>query len=72
MKRYITLLLLLVFLCLNSESMAQRFRLQSKDSLNERPKWEGYIFFKMKLNGVYDITGGLQGFNTFNLNNIDV
>ncbi len=72
MKRYITLLLLLVFLCLNSESMAQRFRLQSKDSLNDRPKWEGYIFFKMKLNGVYDITGGLQEYNTFNLNKIDV
>ncbi len=53
-------------------SIAQQLSVQSKDSLNDRPSWESYLYFKMKLNGVYDISGGIQGNETFNLNNVDV
>jgi hypothetical protein len=51
---------------------AQKLKFQTSDSTNGRHTWQAYIFFKMKLNGVYDITGGLQGQETFNLNKIDV
>jgi hypothetical protein len=64
--------LLLLFFLLFSQVNAQNFRLQSKDSANGRPNWEGYLQVKLKFNGIYDITGGLQGENTFNLNKIDV
>ena len=53
-------------------SIAQHFKIQSKDSLNGRPSWESYLLFKMKLNGVFDISGGIQGNETFNINNVDV
>ncbi|TAJ15495.1 hypothetical protein DMA11_00975 [Marinilabiliaceae bacterium JC017] len=51
---------------------AQNFTYSSKDSINGKPKAEGYLFFKMKLNGVYDLSGGLHGLETFNVGKIDV
>ncbi len=67
-----TLLFIAIFLMTFPSVFAQNFRLSSKDSANGRPIWDGYIQVKLKFNGIYDITGGLQGENTFNLNKIDV
>jgi len=69
MKRIYFIITFFIFL---GTANAQKLRLQTPDSTNGRPTWQAYIFFKMKLNGVYDITGGLQGQETFNLNKIDV
>jgi hypothetical protein len=67
------ILLLLIVLFLSYEPVkSQNFRLSSKDSANGRPEWFGYMQLKLKFNGIYDISGGLQGEHTFNLNKIDV
>ena len=47
-------------------------RLVSTDTLNGRPSFDYFILVKAKLNGVYDISGGLQDYETFNVGQIDV
>jgi hypothetical protein len=47
------------------------FRMTSTDSLNGRPLFDYFMLIKAKLNGVYDIEGGLQAEETFNLSKID-
>ena len=47
------------------------FRVESKDSVNGRPLYDYFLFVKAKLNGVYDINGGIYG-ETFNVGAIDV
>jgi hypothetical protein len=47
-------------------------RLVSSDSVNGRPKFDFFVLVKAKLNGVYDINGGLQDYETFNVGQIDV
>lgn len=44
----------------------------SKDSINGLPKLKGSVGANLKLNGYYDVFGGLQGSETFNVGNIDV
>jgi hypothetical protein len=70
LKIHYYILLFLFFSVING--FGQNLKLQSEDSLNNRPTWESYLLFKMKLNGVFDISGGIQGNETFNLNNVDV
>lgn len=53
-------------------SFSQNLRLQSDEKENGEPLWDAYVYFKMKLNGVYDINGGLHGQETFNLSKIDI
>jgi len=48
------------------------FHLVSRDSVNGKPAFDYFLLVKAKLNGIYDITGGLQGFETFNVGQIDV
>ena len=48
------------------------FRLASKELVNGRPKYDYFLYVKAKLNGVYDIEGGLQDQETFNVGRIDV
>lgn len=67
--RFVSIALLL---CFAGSGFSQHLKVQSKDSLNGKPEWESYLLFVLKLNGVFDISGGLQGYDTFNLNNIDV
>ncbi len=47
-------------------------RLVSSDSINGKPSFDYFILVKAKLNGVYDISGGLQNYETFNVGQIDV
>jgi len=47
-------------------------RLLSKDSVNGKPSFDYFILVKAKLNGIYDINGGLQNYETFNVGQIDV
>ncbi len=47
-------------------------RLVSTDSVNGKPKFDYFILVKAKLNGIYDISGGLQDYETFNVGQIDV
>ncbi|WP_420579817.1 hypothetical protein [Reichenbachiella sp.] len=45
---------------------------QSDELIEEEPAWEGFLLVKAKLNGIYDINGGLQKQSTFNVGQIDV
>jgi hypothetical protein len=47
-------------------------RLLSTDSVNGKPDFDYFILIKAKLNGIYDISGGLQNYETFNIGQIDV
>ncbi len=47
------------------------FRLLSKDSLNGKPMYDYFFLVKAKLNGVYDINGGLYE-ETFNVGKIPI
>ena len=46
-------------------------RLASTDSVNGKPLYDYFIYIKAKLNGVYDINGGIYG-ETFNVGAIPV
>ena len=48
------------------------FRLASKELVNGRPKFDYFIYVKAKLNGIFDLDGGLQDQETFNVGKIDV
>ena len=46
-------------------------RMASKDSVNGKPMYDYFLYVKAKLNGVYDINGGIYG-ETFNVGHIPV
>lgn len=48
------------------------FRMTSTESLNGRPKYDYFFLVKAKFNGIFDIEGGLQEEETFNVGKIDV
>ncbi len=48
------------------------FKLVSDELVNGRPKYDYFLYVKAKLNGVYDMSGGLQDQETFNVGRIDV
>jgi hypothetical protein len=48
------------------------FRMTSDETLNGRPKYDYFFLVKAKFNGVYDISGGLQDQETFNVGRINV
>jgi len=60
---------------LGTESMdfkePPHFRVVSKDSINGKPMFEYFLYIKAKLNGVYDINGGMYE-ETFNVGKIPV
>ncbi len=45
---------------------------RSYDSINDQPKAKGALGINMKLNGYYDVYGGLQDSETFNIGQINV
>jgi len=67
-----SILLFLSIFSITVIAVGQNLRVQSKDTVNGKPSWDAYLYFKMKLNGVFDISGGLQGQETFNIHNIDI
>jgi len=48
------------------------FRMTSEDSLHGKPTYDYFMLVKAKFNGVYDMEGGLQDQETFNVGKIDV
>ncbi len=48
------------------------FRITSKEKINGKPKFDAFLLVMAKLNGVYDISGGMQEQETFNIGKIDV
>ncbi len=72
--KFISLLFLLFpFLLIAQISTKDRFiTVFSKDSINNKPKMKGSLGTNIKLNGYYDVFGGLQDSETFNVGNIDV
>lgn len=53
-------------------STLPQFKVTSDKMLNGKPLYESWLLVKAKFNGVYNIEGGLQDEETFNLNHIDV
>lgn len=45
---------------------------ESKTNYKGKPSWNGFLLVKAKLNGVFDIEGGLQEQETFNVGRIDI
>ena len=75
MKKTITLFLLLFISFYSFSQVSDTDRLltvKSKDSINDKPKLTGTLGFNLKLNGYYDVYGGLQDSETFNIGKINV
>ncbi len=75
MKKVQVLLFLLVFpILLFGQHGFQDplLSIKSKDSVNGQPQLSGSLGTHMKLNGYYDVFGGLQNNDTFNVGFIDV
>ncbi|WP_131474489.1 DcaP family trimeric outer membrane transporter [Flavobacterium sp. KMS] len=69
-------LLLLVLFCscmlLSNLLNAQLMAVESKDTLNGKPKVTARLIGRLKLNGIYDIKGSLSGNSSFLIHNNDV
>lgn len=70
--------LLFLFFIITVISFGQTFEndrlltVRSKDSINNLPKMKGSLGVNMKLNGYFDVFGGLQDRDTFNVGYINV
>lgn len=64
--------ILTTLFCFISYSQDRFLMYTSKDSINGIPKVAGSLGVNLKLNGYYDIFGGLQNNETFNVGAIDV
>jgi hypothetical protein len=71
MKKYIFLLICLG-ITIHSFSQERFLQYSSKDSINGYPKIKGALGVNLKLNGYYDVFGGLQESETFNIGNINI
>ena len=73
-SRYLLLILIILpFFIYGQYSDVDRFlTVYSKDSINGKSKMKGSLGTNMKLNGYYDVFGGLQDSETFNIGNINV
>lgn len=69
----IKLFLIFLFLFSSYTFSQDRFlTVRSKDSVGDIPKFQSSLGVNMKLNGYYDMLGGLQDSETFNVGNIKV
>ncbi|MFD1316189.1 DcaP family trimeric outer membrane transporter [Namhaeicola litoreus] len=69
--RNILLIAILLFLQ-NGYTQDRIFTITSKDSLFDQPKYKSSIGANLKLNGYFDVFGGLNDSETFNVGNIVV
>ncbi|NOQ91517.1 MAG: hypothetical protein GQ552_02230 [Flavobacteriaceae bacterium] len=69
MKLFIFLFLFIPFVLFSQERF---LTVSSKDSIDNKPKFKSSLGVNMKLNGYYDVFGGLQDSETFNIGNINV
>jgi len=66
-------LIILPFFIYGQYSDKDRFlTVYSKDSINGKSKMKGSLGTNIKLNGYYDLYGGLQDSETFNIGKINV
>ena len=71
MGKIITIVFLIVF-CISGFSQERFLQYTSKDTINGKPKVKGSFGVNLKLNGYYDLFGGLQNSETFNVGAINV
>jgi len=71
MKSIITVVICFLFTFL-SYSQERFLQYSSKDSIEGKPRIKGSLGVNLKLNGYYDVFGGLQESETFNIGNINV
>ena len=71
MKKYY-FLLLTSFVVFNSYGQDRYLTVKSKDSINGEPEFKASLGANIKLNGYYDVFGGLQDNDTFNIGLINV
>jgi len=64
-KIYIAAFWLIGLLLASFAADAQLIKYTSKDTLNGKPKFEGALKGRLKLNGIYDISGNLHGNSAF-------
>lgn len=67
-----SLLLSLGCTCFYSISYSQFLSVESKDSLNGKPRIESKLIGRLKLNGLYDISGSLAEKSAFSIHENDV
>ena len=66
------LLILISFVILTSFGQDRYLTVKSQDSINGEPEFKASLGANIKLNGYYDVFGGLQDNDTFNIGLIDV
>ncbi|WP_316751430.1 DcaP family trimeric outer membrane transporter [Pedobacter gandavensis] len=57
---------------ITTQAQAQLIKYESKDSLNGKPKISSALIGRLKLNGIYDISGNLHGNSSFLIHENDV
>lgn len=72
MKISVKISLLLLFFSFSISAQERLFKVNSKDSIGGEPKISAWFGSNMKMNGYYNIKGGLQEYDTFNVGKIDV
>lgn len=70
MKKHV--LLFFMFTSMSAFSQDRLLTVSSKDSIDGEPKFKTSLGANLKLNGYYDVYGGLQESETFNIGAIDV
>lgn len=73
LKGKFILVCFLIILFFNDTATAQLMSVESKDSLNGKPRITARLLGRLKLNGTYDIKGSLAGLSAFLIheNNVD-
>ena len=70
---YLILIFILPIFLFGQYSDMDRFlTVYSKDSINSKSKMKGSLGTNIKLNGYFDVFGGLQDSETFNIGNINI
>lgn len=67
-----TILIIVLFSFFISFSQDRYLTVTSKDSINNQPRFKSSLGVNMKLNAYYDVFGGLQDSETFNIGKINV
>ena len=72
MKKELQLIILFLSLSVYVSAQERLLKVSSKDSIGGEPMISAWFGANMKMNGYYNIKGGLQEYDTFNVGNIDV
>jgi len=72
MIKRLQLTLIFTMVIISSFAQERLLKVNSKDSIGGEPRISAWLGANMKMNGYYNIKGGLQEFDTFNVGNINV